>query len=137
MLTAICKSVEDTDYWAYDDTIEDVLEDIVYVTDSEHCAGEHECVASALDPKGNDWYTDSLQTNEMMLSDDEPFVVTYYVYDGSGSFDERVDFAITKNDIINNVLTNKYVEGAYYWTFGQMLKTTNDWLNGEYGEYGD
>ena len=73
----------------------------------------------------------------MMLSDDELFVVTYYVYDGSGSFDERVDFAITKNDIINNVLTNKYVEGAYYWTFGQMLKTTNDWLNGKYGEYGD
>ena len=104
MLTAICKSMEDADYWAYDDTIEDVLEDIVYVADSEHCAGEHECVASALDPKGNDWYTDSLQT---------------------------------KNDIINNVLTNKYVEGAYYWTFGQMLKTTNDWLNGKYGEYDD
>lgn len=29
MLTAICKSMEDADYWAYDDTIEDVLEDIV------------------------------------------------------------------------------------------------------------
>ena len=29
MLTAICKSVEDTDYWAYDDTIEDVLNDVV------------------------------------------------------------------------------------------------------------
>ena len=72
-----------------------------------------------------------------LLSDDELFVVTYYVYDGNDSFDELVDFAITKNDIINNVLTNKYVEGAYYWTFGQMLKTTNDWLNGKYGEYDD
>lgn len=133
MLTAICKSMEDADYWAYDDTIEDVLEDIVYVTDSEHCAGEHECVASALDPKGNDWYTDSLQESDMLLDDDELYVVTYYVCENKENVDCMVDFAITKNDIINNVLTNKYVEGAEYWTFGQMLKTTNDWLKGDYG----
>lgn len=119
MLKGVYRS-EYGDDWYYDDYdyIDDV-DDIVYVVDDSICS-----VHKALNGGKKDVLTDA----EMYLDDNELFVVAYTTFDG---YLRKVDMGITKQEIISNVLANKYVNGAEYWTFGQMLKTTHDWMYDE------
>lgn len=119
MLTAICRGKDDNDYWFYDDRVDDMFDYVVYVVDDNIC--------TAHDPMNGK--NDALTDSEMYLDDNELFVVAYNdCYDG-GAYYGEVDMGITKHEIIQNVLANKYSNGARFWTFGQMLKTTHDWLN--------
>lgn len=83
----------------------------------------HKCFKSALynDMTG---YQDELQCEDD-LSDNELYVVTYFKYlSDVCKLDQLVDFGITKQEIIDNVKAQKYVEGASYFTMGQMFYTT-------------
>ena len=86
----------------------------------------HQCKRSALhdDMTG---YVDQLQ-HEEELADDELYVVTYYEYDGTSFLNQLVDFGLTKQEIIQNVLDQKYVEGADYVTIGNLLYHTKMYL---------
>lgn len=87
----------------------------------------HQCKRSALwdDMTG---YVDQLQDEEE-LADDELYVVTYYKYDGTDFLEQLVDFGLTKQEIIQNVLDQKYVEGADYVTMGKLFYHTKMYLD--------
>lgn len=89
----------------------------------------HQCKRSALydDMTG---YVDQLQDEEK-LTDDELYVVTYYKYLDNWNLDQLVDFGLTKQEIIQNVLDQKYVEGADYVTMGKMFYHTKMYLEGK------
>lgn len=89
----------------------------------------HQCKRSALwdDMTG---YVDQLQDEEE-LADDELYVVTYYEYDGTDFLEQLVDFGLTKQEIINNVKNQKYVEGADYVTMGKLFYHTKMYLDGK------
>jgi hypothetical protein len=80
--------------------------------------GGHQCCKSALwdDMEG---YVDTLQ-NENELLDNQLYIVTYYQYDGSG-LEQLVEYGITKQQIIENINNQKYVEGASYFTMDQLM----------------
>lgn len=80
-------------------------------------SGYHACNKSAVwdDVEG---YVDTLQ-NENDLPDNQLYIVTYYRYDGSG-LEQLIDYSITKQQIIDNVNNQKYVEGADYFTMEQL-----------------
>ena len=87
----------------------------------------HQCKRSALydDMTG---YVDHLQ-NEEELADDELYVVVYYEYDSRWcDLKQLVDFGLTKQEIIRNVINQKYVEGADYCTLGQLFYHTKMYL---------
>lgn len=88
----------------------------------------HQCNRSALydDMTG---YVDTLQ-HEEDLADDELYVVAYYKYLNKYELDQLVDFGLTKQEIIQNVLDQKYVEGADYITMGKMFYHTKMYLQG-------
>ena len=65
-------------------------------------------------------YVDIIQ-KENELPDNKLFIVTYFKYDGFG-LEQLVDFGVTKQQIINNVIAQKYVEGANYFTTEQFQK---------------
>ena len=75
-------------------------------------------------------YVDQLQDEEE-LADDELYVVTYYKYDGECDLYNRVDFGLTKQEIIQNVKNQKYVEGADYVTMGKLFYHTKMYLEGK------
>lgn len=94
----------------------------VYFCDTDTSA-HHQCIKSALydDMTG---YHDEIQCEEN-LPDNELYVVTYFKCLRDVCFlYQLVDFGITKQEIIDNVKAQKYVEGASYFTIGQMLYTT-------------
>lgn len=124
MLTAICRGDNEQDYWFYDGRISDMIKDIVYVVEDSICT-IHEPMTGK---------KDALTNSEMYLDDNELFVVAYNDYYNGGTYYGEVDLGITKQEVIQNVLANKYSNGARYWTFGQMLKTTHDWMYGEIEE---
>lgn len=83
----------------------------------------HRCLKSALYDDMNG-YHDEIQYEED-LPDNELYVVTYFRCFRDVCFLEQlVDFGITKQEIIDNVKAQKYVEGASYFTMGQMFYTT-------------
>lgn len=101
---------------------DDGVKKAVYFCDAD-TAVYHKCLKSALygDMTG---YYDKLQCEDE-LSDDELYVVTYFKSLRDVCFLEQlVDFGITKQEIIDNVKAQKYVEGASYFTMGQMFYTT-------------
>lgn len=100
----------------------------IYFVSSDNNAGVHSSVKSALydDMTG---YIDELQFEEN-LADDEMYVVTYFEYEPCGLI-QNVDFGITKQEIIENVKAQKYVEGAEYFTIGQMFYTTKQVMEGK------
>lgn len=118
-------------FWSDYDNIEEEIEAVGkdkfrYVFDNGSLF-YHQCKRSALydDMTG---YVDQLQ-NEENLANDELYVVTYYEYDGKGDLYNRVDFGLTKREIIGNVLNQKYVEGADYVTMGKMFYHTKMYLD--------
>lgn len=100
----------------------DKVKKAVYFCDADNAA-YHRCLKSALYDDMTD-YHDELQCEDS-LSDDELYVVTYFRSLRDVCFLEQlVDFGITKQEIIDNVKAQKYVEGASYFTMGQMFYTT-------------
>lgn len=89
----------------------------------------HQCKRSALyeDMTG---YVDQLQDEEN-LADDELYVVTYYKCLKNYDLEQLVDFGLTKQEIIQNVLDQKYVEGADYVTMGKLFYHTKMYLDGK------
>lgn len=68
-------------------------------------------------------YVDKIQ-NENELPDGQ-YIVTYFkLCDTTGSVDleQLVDYGITKEQIIENVNAQKYVEGADYFLMEQLKK---------------
>lgn len=114
-------------YWveAYDNIEEEIeywgKDKFRYVYDNNNLS-YHKCQRSALydDMTG---YIDTLQ-HEEELADDELYVVTYYKYHEMYELEQLVDFGLTKQEIIQNVLNQKYVEGATYCTMGKMFYHT-------------
>lgn len=106
-------------YWLDEMTEEEVREAKYFVSGE---TGYHVCEKSALydDMTG---YVDQLQREEH-LKDDELYVVCYYWTDCPYCMRQEVDFGITKQEIIENVKAQKYVEGASYYTVGQMFYMT-------------
>lgn len=95
-----------------------------YFVDNDNQAGCHVCKKSAYWNEIEDGYVDAIQ-NEYDLKDGELYVVVYHVFEKEGwCLDQLVDFGLTKREIIQNVKNQKYVEGASYYTMGQMFYTT-------------
>ena len=118
MLFAICKVKDKDSYWFHARDVNDVVDDLVYVAD-DLIGVTH----------GKFGRNGAITDSELCLDDNDLFVVAY---DGEDYCDNGyVDLGITKQDIIDNVISGKYDNGACYWTFGQMLKTTHDWMCGE------
>lgn len=131
-LHGILKNKNNELWWLEEATVSELMDykdNLLYVADDWHKSGLHSCFKSALydDMTG---YKDLIQLEDD-LNDDEFYVVLYHGIDSEGLTCE-VDFGVTKNGIVQNVLDNKYVEGAYYYTVGQMMKTTWDYQNGAY-----
>ena len=88
-------------------------------------------------PTSNDdmtGYVDTLQDEEECLDDGELYVVLYHqaIFEsGRWNIDQLVDFGITKEQIIENVKNQKYVEGASYFTIGQMYFATTQVLKND------
>lgn len=137
-LHAILKNTNNELWWleeATDSEIKEYEDYLLYIVDDAHNSGLHACKKSALynDMTG---YRDTIQ-REDELKDDEFYVVLYdeyYKNDKSYGLLSSVDFGVTKHDIIQNVLDNKYAESAWYFTVGQIMKTTLDYQNGAYNE---
>lgn len=68
-------------------------------------------------------YVDDLQ-NEKDLPEGKNYIVTYFkLCDDCSGLEQLVDFGITKQQIIDNVIAQKYVEGADYFTMEQLKST--------------
>lgn len=109
---------------------DDGVKKAVYFCDADTASAHHKCLKSALydDMTG---YQDKVQCEDE-LSDDELYVVTYFKCLRDVCFLEQlVDFGVTKQEIIDNVKAQKYVEGASYFTMGQMFYTTRKMIEGE------
>ena len=93
-----------------------------YFVNSGYNCGYHVSEKSALydDMEG---FVDDVQCEEG-LDDGELYVVTYFEFDDGNFLNQRVDFGITKSEIIRNVKAQRYIEGATYHTFGQMFYAT-------------
>lgn len=128
MYIGIFERKDGTHYWI-DCMDEYEIAEAKYLTDDDNCAGFHASVKSALydDMTG---YVDELQ-NEESLPDGELYVVCYNWTDCPSCMYQEVDFGITKAEIIENVKNQKYVEGANYFTIGQMFYTTKMYMEGK------
>lgn len=121
-LVGIFKNKLTGNYFWLDCLDEDEVKEAKYFLDDDNAISHHTCVKSAEydDMTG---YVDALQ-NEEDLSDDELYVVTYFTFAPSCCLYQHVDMGITKQQIIDNVKAQKYVEGASYHTMGQMMYYT-------------
>ena len=86
-------------------------EDCAFVFDLTKETGYHACVRSACydDMTG---YIDVLQREGDLPAG--KYVVCYYVYD-NGDLLQLAEVGVTREEIIENVLDQKYVEGADYF----------------------
>lgn len=113
--------------WFYIDDFEDLHYDY-YVARK---AGYHSCSKSVLYDDMRDWVDDVQEEELRRLDDTELYVVTYFKA-RDGYLEGYVDFGLTKEEIVENVKAQKYVEGACYYTFGNMFWTTRKVLEGEW-----
>lgn len=124
MERAIYKSKDGKQFFFYDDPIWDSdlkKSEIEGIVDIDKEIGFHACNKSGLydDMEG---YVDELQ-NENDLPDGKIYVVTYFkLCEDCSGLEQLVDFGITKQQIIDNVTAQKYVEGADYFTVEQLMK---------------
>lgn len=121
MERAIIKSKDGKQYFFYDDPewgVDYKKDEVEGILDIDEETGFHSCVKSALydDMTG---YVDKIQNeNELPKG---AYIVTYFKLcdDGSG-LEQLVDYGITKEQIIENVNAQRYVEGADYFLMEQL-----------------
>ena len=124
MERAIYKSEDGKQYFFYDDPewgVELKKNEVEGAVDIDKEIGFHACNKSGLydDMEG---YVDELQ-NENDLPNNKVYVVTYFkLCDDCSGLEQLVDFGITKQQIIDNVIAQKYVECADYFTMEQIQK---------------
>ena len=112
---------------------EDDMKKAKYFVHDDNSVGVHMNIKSALYDDMTS-YIDELQ-DEGDLADGELYVVCYFEFEKcSYGLLQRVDFGITKQEIIENIKNQKYVEGAYYYTIGQMFYTTREVMEGKYND---
>ena len=114
-------------YW-FDTLDDDEMSRALYLCDPNHAAGYHACEKSALydDMAG---YVDAVQ-DETNLDPRELYVVTYNKFTPGYGLSGAVDFGISKDDILSSIPYGRYQEGATYYTLGQVMKTTHDYMLG-------
>lgn len=121
MERAIIKLEDGKQYCFYDDPEWDVdykKDEVEGVLDLDEEIGFHSCEKSALyeDMTG---YVDKIQ-NENELPNGK-YIVTYFKLSDNGSdLEQLVDYEITKEQIIENVNAQRYVEGADYFLMEQL-----------------
>lgn len=86
-------------------------EDCLCVLHLRDEVGYHSCKKSAIWDDMNG-YVDEIQKEKDLP--DGKFIVTYYMYDGQDLI-QLADVDISKEEIIQNVLNQKYREGADYF----------------------
>ena len=125
MERAIIKSKDGKIYFFYDDPelgVDFEKKEVEGIVNIDEKIGFHECKKSILydDMTG---YVDEVQ-KESKLPNDKLFIVTYFKDDGShgSGLEQLVDFGITKQQIIDNVTAQKYIEGADYFIMEQLTK---------------
>ena len=127
MLYAIFENKLAGDYFwldELDDLGEYEVKEAKYFLYDNECIYCHKSIKSALydDMTG---YVDKLQNEEESLCPSELYVVLYNEFEEPfGGLLEKVDFGLTKDEIIENVKNQKYVEGATYFTMGHMFFAT-------------
>ena len=119
-------------YWL-DSMDGEEMKDAKWFLYEDNCVCPHYCAKSVLydDMTG---YVDTLQDEEECLDDGELYVVLYHqaiLENGRWNIDQLVDFGLTKVQIIENVKNQKYVEGATYFTIGQMYFATTHVLKND------
>lgn len=125
MERAIIKSEDGKNYFFYDDPewgVDFEKKEVEGIVNIDEEIGFHECKKSVLYDDMTE-YVDKIQ-KENELPRDKLFIVTYFKDDGShgSGLVQLVDFEITKQQIINNVTSQKYIEGADYFTMEQFTK---------------
>lgn len=122
MLNGIFEDKNGDLYWI-DNLDEYEIKEAKYFTYENECVDYHKCIKSALYDDMTE-YVDQLQ-NEENLYQTELYVVLYNEFEeSSGGLLGKVDFGVTKEEIIENVKSQKYVEGATYFTIGHMFFAT-------------
>ena len=120
-LIGIFEQTNGTYHWI-DYMDEQEMSEAKYFVSRYNITGYHTCERSLLHDDMTD-YVDCLQ-NESDLVNGELYVVCYSWTDCPSCLYQKVDFGITKQEIIQNVLDQKYREGAEYFTMGQMFYET-------------
>lgn len=125
MERAIVKFDDGKGYGFYDDPewgVDYKKEEVEGVVDIEKEVGYHECIKSYLYDDLAD-YVDAMQDEEN-LPEDGIFIVTYFkqIPNDFSRLEQRVDFGISKKQIIANVIAQKYIEGADYFLMEQLDK---------------
>lgn len=121
MERAIIKSEDGKQFFFYDDPewgVDYKKTEVEGVLDIEEEVGFHSCKRSALyeDLTG---YIDKVQ-NENELPNGR-YVVTYFkLCDDASGLEQLVDYNIKKEQIIENIKAQKYVEGADYFLMEQL-----------------
>lgn len=121
MERAIIKSEDGKRYFFYDDPewgADFEKSDVEGVLNIDEETGFHSCEKSGLyeDMKG---YTDKIQDENELPNG--KYIVTYFTLcDDACGLEQLVDYGITKEQIIENVNAQKYVEGADYFLMEQL-----------------
>jgi hypothetical protein len=116
MERAIIKSEDGKQYFFYDDPewgVDYKKTDVECILDIDEETDFHRCERSALyeDMEG---YIDEIQ-NENELPNGK-YIVTYFkLCDNGADLEQCVDYGITKEQIIENINAQRYVEGADYF----------------------
>ena len=109
----------DGNYYFYDYPEDYERKDGIGAVDISDEIGFHQCKKSGLyeDLTG---YIDTVQGEEILP--DGNYIVTYFYLDKNFDLQQLVDYNISKSEIIQNVINQKYVEGADYFLMEQLVK---------------
>ena len=118
---AVFQLTVDSGYGFWDDPewgIDINKEDCLAILSVNSEVGYHSCERSAVYDDMTD-YVDELQDEENLPN--ERFLVTYYWWDGRNLI-QLADVDISREEIIQNVLNQKYREGADYFLMREVFK---------------
>ena len=109
----------DGNYYFFDYPEDDEREDGIGAVDVSDEIDYHQCKKSALydDMTG---YVDELQNEEKLP--DGNYIVTYFFLNDNLDLEQKVDFGISKSEIVQNVISQKYIEGADYFKMEQLVR---------------
>ena len=121
MERVIIKSEDGKQYFFYDDPewgVDYKKPEVEGVLDIDEETGFHSCEKSGL-YENMEGYIDKIQ-NENELPDGK-YIVTYFkLCDDASGLEQLVDYGIIKEQIIENVKMQRYVEGADYFLMEQL-----------------
>ena len=115
----IVEGWHDGEYYFFDYPEDYEREDGIGAVDVSDEIGYHQCKKSALydDMTG---YVDELQDEKNLPEGN--YIVTYFFLNKDLDLEQRVEFGISKDEIVRNVINQKYVEGADYFKMEQLVR---------------